>query len=77
MPRGSVGALKGLAKLQEERLALDAKEAKLKQEVAAELGEVMVAAGAHMIDPKTLSKIVAKVVDLGEDEALKRLDHHG
>ncbi len=77
MARGSMGPLKGLAKLREERAALDAREAKLKQEAAAELGEVMVAAGAHMIDPKMLSRIVTRVVDLGEDEALKRLENNG
>jgi hypothetical protein len=66
-------AVKRLAKLRGERDALNAREAELKREAAGEIGAALIQAGADALDPAKLVKIVRQIVQVGEDEALKRL----
>lgn len=66
-------AVKRLAKLRGERDALNAREAELKREAAGEIGAALIQAGADVLDPAKLVKIVRQIVQVGEDEALKRL----
>ena len=74
MARGPESALKKLSKLREDRAALNAREAELAREAAAELGTYMMEAGADGIDPAKLTRIVKAVLKVGDDEALKRLE---
>ena len=66
-------AVKRLAKLRGERDALNAREAELKREAAGEIGAALIQAGSDALDPAKLVKIVRQIVQVGEDEALKRL----
>lgn len=74
MARGVTSPLKSLAKVREERAALEQKERELIAAATTEIGEAMVEAGAHEVDMKLLKRIVAKTVELGAEEALKRLE---
>jgi len=74
MARASTTALSGLTRLAEERRQLDAREEELRAQAAVEIGAAMLAAGAEKIELKLLERIVRKVGEIGESEALKRLD---
>lgn len=72
--RGSQGALAALAKVKKDRQALADREAELRVQAAGEIGAVVLEAGAEDMDPAKLGKLVKLAVQLGEDEALKRLE---
>ena len=74
MARASTTALSGLTRLAEERRQLDAREEELRAQAAVEIGAAMLAAGAEKIELKLLERIVRKVGEICEAEALKRLD---
>ena len=73
MARSKPTARDAILKLREQRQELDAREARLREEAAAELGKVLVECGAETIDPAQLRKLVGASMSLGIDETLKRL----
>lgn len=73
MARSKPSARDALRKLREQRDELDAKEARLRDEAAAELGKVLIECGAETIEPATLRQIIRQSMTLGIDETLKRL----
>jgi len=73
MARSKPSARDALKKLREQRQELDAREARLREEAAAELGKVLVECGAETIDPAQLRQLVRASMTLGIDETLKRL----
>ncbi|HWJ38196.1 MAG TPA: DUF6437 family protein [Sphingomicrobium sp.] len=73
MARSKPTARDAILKLREQRQELDAREARLREEAAAELGKVLVECGAETIDPAQLRKLVRASMTLGIDETLKRL----
>jgi hypothetical protein len=68
-------ALDALAKLDEERTALAAREVALKREAALELGTVVLAGGGAIVRPDRLKQIVERIIGVGPDEALRRLSN--
>jgi hypothetical protein len=73
MARSKPSARDALKKLREQREELDAREARLREEAAAELGKVLVEYGAETIEPAQLRQLVRASMTLGIDETLKRL----
>lgn len=73
MARSKPSARDALKKLREQREELDAREARLREEAAAELGKVLVECGAETIEPAQLRQLVRASMTLGIDETLKRL----
>ena len=73
MARSKPSARDALRKLREQRQELEAREARLREEAAAELGKVLVECGAETIDPAQLRQLVRASMTLGIDETLKRL----
>ena len=74
MARSTSSALSNLAKLADERRALDARERATRAEAAVEIGTALLDAGAERIELKLLERAVRRMVELGGAEALKRLD---
>lgn len=73
MARSKPSARDALKKLREQREELDAREARLREEAAAELSKVLVECGAETIEPVQLRQLVRASMTLGIDETLKRL----
>ena len=73
MARSKPSARDALKKLREQRQELDAREARLREEAAAELGRLLVECGAETVDPVQLRQLVRASMTLGIDETLKRL----
>lgn len=73
MARSKPSARDALKKLREQREELNAREARLREEAAAELGKVLVECGAETIEPAQLRQLVRASMTLGIDETLKRL----
>ena len=73
MARSKTSAREALRKVREERAALDSREAGLREEAAAELGQVLLECGAETIDPGELRRLIARVMTLGIGTALGRL----
>lgn len=73
MARSKTSARDALKKLREQRAQLDGEEVRLRQEVAIELGKVLIDCGAETIDPAQLRQIVSASMTLGIEETLKRI----
>ena len=73
MARSKPTARDAILKLREQRQELDAREARLREEAAVELGKVLVECGAETIDLAQLRQLVRASMTLGIDETLKRL----
>jgi len=73
MARSRPSARDALRKLREQRDELDAKEARLRDEAATELGQVLIECGAETIEPTALRQLMRQSMTLGIDETLKRL----
>ena len=73
MARSKPSARDALKKLREQREELDAREARLREEAAAELGKMLVECGAETIEPAQLRQLVRASMTLGIDETLRRL----
>ena len=73
MARSKPNARDALSKLKEQRLKLDEEETILREQVAQDLGRLLLGCGAETLDPTHLKQIVRRTLDLGADEALKRL----
>lgn len=73
MARSKTSARDALKKLREQRAQLDGEEVRLRQEVAIELGKVLIECGAETIDPAQLRQIVSASMALGVEETLKRI----
>lgn len=73
MARSKTSARDALKKLREQRAQLDGEEVRLRQEVAIELGKVLIECGAETIDPAQLRQIVSAAMAFGIAETLKRI----
>ena len=73
MARSKPSARDALRKLREQREELDAREARLREEAAAELGKLLVECGAETIEPAQLRQLVRASMALGIDETLETL----
>lgn len=73
MARSKSNALEALRKLGEERRLLDAREATLREEAAAELGRLLINGDTASIEPAKLKQLIRASMTLGIDTALSRL----
>jgi hypothetical protein len=73
MARSKPSARDALRKLREQREELDAREARLREEAAAELGKLLVECGAETIELAQLRQLVRASMALGIDETLETL----
>lgn len=73
MARSKPNALEALRKLGEERRLLDAREATLREEAAAELGSLLINGDTASIEPAKLKQLIRASMTLGIDSALSRL----
>ena len=73
MARSKPSARDALRKLREQREELDAREARLREEAAAELGKLLIECGAETLEPGALRRLIRQSMTLGIDETLKRL----
>jgi hypothetical protein len=73
MARSKPNALEALRKLGEERRLLDAREATLREEAAAELGRLLINGDTASIEPAKLKLLIRASMTLGIDTALSRL----
>lgn len=73
MARSKPNALDALRKLGEERRLLDAREATLREEAAAELGRLLINGDTALIEPAKLKQLIRASMTLGIDTALSRL----
>jgi hypothetical protein len=73
MARSKPSALEALRKLGEERRLLDAREASLREEAAAELGRLLINGDTASTEPAKLKQLIRASMTLGIDTALSRL----
>ncbi len=73
MARSKPNALEALRKLGEDRRLLDAREATLREEAAAELGRLLINRDTTSIEPAKLKQLIRASITLGIDTALSRL----
>ena len=73
MARSKPNALEALRKLGEERRLLEAREAALREEAAAELGRLLINGDIASIEPAKLKQLIRASMTLGIDTALSRL----
>jgi hypothetical protein len=73
MARSKPNALEALRKLGEERRLLDAREATLREEAAAELGRLLINGDTASIEPAKLKQLIRASMTLGIDTALNKL----
>ena len=66
-------ALKGLRKLQADRLALEEKQRSLEAQAALELGQLLLGTGLETFAPSAIRKIAMQLGTLGEELALKHV----
>lgn len=75
MAKKKPSALDALARLNDERLALEARAAELKRAAALELGLVVLDAGGADLGPGRLRDFVTRIMTEGPDEVLRLLSH--
>ena len=73
MARSKPTARDALMKLRNERQELDAREAKLRDDAAGELGKLLVECGAEALDPAQLRALIRQSMTLGIEVSLQRL----
>lgn len=73
MARSKPNARDALIKLRAEREELAIREARLREEAAAELGSVLLECGAEMLEPIQLKALLRASMNLGIDAAIARL----
>ena len=73
MARSKPSARNALKKLREQHEELDAQEARLRDEAAAELGKVLLECGAETIEPAQLKQLIRASLTIGIGDSLKRL----
>ena len=73
MARSKPSARDALRKLREQREELDAREARLREEAAAELGKLLIECGAETLEPGELRQLIRQSMTLGIAETPKRL----
>lgn len=73
MARSKVNARDALKRLREQREELDAREAALRDEAAAQLASVLVECGAETLAPGEFRQLVRAAMALGITETLRRL----
>lgn len=73
MAKKKPSALEALARVKNERAALESRAADLKRAAALEVGLVVLDAGGAELDPHHLRSLVSRACDLGVEVAIKRL----
>ena len=73
MARSKVSARDALLKVQRQREELAAKEAKLRESAATELGKVLLECGGEALEPVQLRQLIRQTMALGIEASLKRL----
>jgi hypothetical protein len=73
MARSKPSARDALMKLRAERDELVSREARLREEAAADLGKVLLDCGAEVLEPAQLKQLLRASMTLGIDIAIKRL----
>ena len=73
MARSKVSARDALLKVQRQREELAAKEAKLRESAATELGKVLLECGGEALEPVQLRQLIRRAMALGIEASLKRL----
>ncbi|WP_366557148.1 DUF6437 family protein [Novosphingobium sp. PASSN1] len=73
MARSKPSARDALLKLRAERDELVSREARLREEAAADLGKVLLDCGAEVLEPAQLKQLLRVSMTLGIDTAIKRL----
>lgn len=73
MARKKSSALKALADVRQERMALESRAAELKRAAALELGLVVLDAGGEDLGPEALRGLVARAAAIGTDAPLRQL----
>jgi Family of unknown function (DUF6437) len=73
MARSKPTAIEALAKLREQREALDQRERQLRGEAAGELGKLLLECGAESLEPAKLRQLMRHTTTIGIDGALARL----
>lgn len=77
MAKKKPSALKALAMVNDERLALEARAAELRRAAALELGMVVLDAGGADLGPARLRDLIAKAVAAGPDAASRTVSGKG
>ena len=77
MAKKKSSALEALAKLNDERLALEARAAELRRAAALELGMVVLDAGGADLGPARLRDLVTEALAAGPDAGLRMLSGKG
>ena len=77
MAKKKPSALDALARLNEERRALEDRGAALKRAAALELGMIVIDAGGAAIGPAHLKTLIAQIVGIGVEAACQRLAANG
>ena len=77
MAKKKPSALEALARLKNERAALESRAADLKRAAALEVGLVVLDAGGAELDLHHLRSLVSHACALGGEAAVKRLDDRG
>lgn len=73
MARSKTSARDALLKLRAERDELVSREARLREEAAADLGKVLLECGAEVLEPAQLRELLRASMTLGIDAAIARL----
>ena len=73
MTKAKTGALEALRKVREQREELDAREARLREKAAGELGKLLLECGAEALEPVKLRQLIRAAMALGIDDALNRI----
>ena len=73
MARSKTSARHALLKLRAERDELVSREARLREEAAADLGKVLLDCGAEVLEPAQLKQLLRVSMTIGIDTAIKRL----
>ena len=73
MARSKPSARDALIKLRVEREELLSREARLREEAAADLGKVLLDCGAEVLEPAQLRQLLRASMTLGIDTAIARL----
>jgi Family of unknown function (DUF6437) len=73
MARSKLSARDALIKLRAEREELVGREARLREEAAADLGKVLLECGAEVLEPAQLRQLLRASMTLGIDAAIARL----
>ena len=73
MTQAKASAMDALRKLNTQRQDFDRRGAELRQQAAAELGQLLLSCGAEVLEPGELKALLKAAIRLGAKPALERL----